>query len=183
MRPWWCCRARPARREKKRQRRGRDRVERARGPAVTAGGRGSSRSVGQTAALVAISAPASGAGAALSSAAPCPASPAGLLPPPRGAADPGVARPHRRNLGAAASVLAPTETTHGTTCGRSSPGGGRHVVGRTVWRILAGAARTLRPVVDRGQPLRAVGKVGLWKQIVQVLLLQEPADFASTQPP
>jgi transposase len=27
------------------------------------------------------------------------------------------------------------------------------------------------------------GKAGLWKQIVQILLLQEPADSASTQPP
>jgi transposase len=64
----------------------------------------------------------------------------------------------------------------------------RLVVEGMLWVARSGAS--WRELPERFGPWSTVasryqrwGKAGLWKQIVQVLLLQEPADFASTQPP
>jgi hypothetical protein len=160
MRSWWCCGAKPARRGKNARQRAPDRVESARGPALTAPGGHRTGSAGPTPPLVTISASASGVRAALPPAAAQASSALRLLSSASSPTRAQLACPDGYRLGAAAPTPASAETTHRTSRGRSPVGARRDAVGRPDRLLLAGTARALRSVVDGGQPLSALVERG-----------------------
>src|SRR5260370_403925 len=128
------------------------RTERAGGASLTASGGQVAGRTRKATALVALAPPAPGGSQALPSGAPRASGSTRVLPGARSHAVAGAARAHRRALGATAPAPATAEAANGPSGGRSSPGGGRYVVGRPQRLRLARTRLALSPGVPRVHP-------------------------------